>query len=674
MALGSLRPRPPPLLRLPRPLSVPSSSPPARLGRRPPHIPPHIKTLLAHSSSPSRPPMAKRQRPPVPSSSTHPARNIHPAGPSTALLAVLATISASSATVDGHPLDQQPPPPDFLCPLLSPDCHPDSPRQLSPLSPSTPRSVRREASPSSRVKKRDFPRPFVPPKYEQGDDGRWRKSNSWSLYGSQLCGNSQCSPEITGIPVVDNQIQPSQTAATNISPTIDADMNSVLPPGWPAKKSEDHIATAVIVVLSLVLAIIICIFMVGCIAWRKKRRIHAEQLLRDLEKKERAAASGEDSEDDESEHVKLARSRQRMWSKAAARWRANVRFSARRRRAQRSVATRDATPTHTAAASVTSLHSVSSSTAVSLRQVTPAPDEGSPSISPYPEEPRSTTTPSRSSSPTPAGTLPTSHPPAYRTHSLSAGQAGPSDHTCTPHSTPPPVDNDDQPSYLPSDVAHVATDDKGILARMVTLASAPPTESSAHSDPPGTSGGIYPSVPVLEEYEDMEVDSLQSQSRPEDGHTETLMVQPPVPSYSHDPPSSPFPLPPPKSRLAEPLFYEYPSAFEDDVIGTEPSIGPSAPPFEVVAPAPSAPPLDLEDEIYSSDDHPVPSAPPVGEDVDVVSPSTENPSEAISSPNSPHITESDTPSGLLTPPSSTPPRPRSPPEAASGRSPPGYLP
>lgn len=124
-------------------------------------------------------------------------RKLPVTSPSTAVLAALATISAAASTVDGHPLDQQPPPPVFLCPLLAPDQQPASPLLPSP-SPSRCHNTRRDLSTPPGIK-RDSTRPFVPDKYEQGQDGRWRKSSSWSLYGSSFCAVSisfRCSPII----------------------------------------------------------------------------------------------------------------------------------------------------------------------------------------------------------------------------------------------------------------------------------------------------------------------------------------------------------------------------------------------------------------------------------------------------------------------------------------------
>lgn len=106
--------------------------------------------------------------------------------PSSGLLAFLAGLTASSSTAYGHPVDTQVLPPDFLCPGLSSD-HPSA-VPLTPQPSSSRRAERRgdtdRPRPSQRrITKRESKRPFVPPKYIQGQDGRWRKIANWTLYG-----------------------------------------------------------------------------------------------------------------------------------------------------------------------------------------------------------------------------------------------------------------------------------------------------------------------------------------------------------------------------------------------------------------------------------------------------------------------------------------------------------
>lgn len=119
-----------------------------------------------------------------------------PPRPSSNLIALLATVAASSSAADGRPLSPDSRPPDFLCPFLSPRFVPDRPsssrrtlkvevaeaaveeeaEEVYGLSP-TPTRLRRVGAAA----------PNVPDKYVEGDDGRWRKEHSWTLYGSTYC-------------------------------------------------------------------------------------------------------------------------------------------------------------------------------------------------------------------------------------------------------------------------------------------------------------------------------------------------------------------------------------------------------------------------------------------------------------------------------------------------------
>lgn len=101
--------------------------------------------------------------------------------PSSSLLAILATVAASTTSADGLPIPSYAQPPDFLCPFLFTQ---DSTKPSKPRRNITKRDLP-EAIPAdyfSRLQRSGF----VPDKYVQGDDGRWRKSN-WSLYGSAYC-------------------------------------------------------------------------------------------------------------------------------------------------------------------------------------------------------------------------------------------------------------------------------------------------------------------------------------------------------------------------------------------------------------------------------------------------------------------------------------------------------
>ena len=105
--------------------------------------------------------------------------------PSSGLLAFLAGLTASSSTAYGHPVDTHVLPPDFLCPGLGSDRPANTPVDSQPSL--SRRAERRDDSdrsrPSHRHSKRDAKRPFVPLKYTQGPDGRWRQTANWTLYG-----------------------------------------------------------------------------------------------------------------------------------------------------------------------------------------------------------------------------------------------------------------------------------------------------------------------------------------------------------------------------------------------------------------------------------------------------------------------------------------------------------
>ena len=122
--------------------------------------------------------------------------------PSSGLLALLVTVAGSSP-VDGRPLDSDIPP-DFLCPRLhlspthSPSASQDTPAwywgpcddpqssSASKLAVTSEFLVTQERA--ARPRRRRVPRNDIADKYEQSEeDGRWRKADSWELYGSSSC-------------------------------------------------------------------------------------------------------------------------------------------------------------------------------------------------------------------------------------------------------------------------------------------------------------------------------------------------------------------------------------------------------------------------------------------------------------------------------------------------------
>jgi len=132
-----------------------------------------------------------------------------------------------------------------------------------------------------------------------------------------------------------------------------------------------------------------------------------------------------------------------------------------------------------------------------------------------------------------------------------------------------------QSSHFPVHAAHVATDDKALLARLADLAERPP-------DVPESSHQV--SVPVWED-EQLEDFAQTSQSS--------------CPDTSESAVHSQFPPPPSKGKMVEPSFYAYRYSFEEFSESIEPDLEPSAPPFEAhgtsisndIPMLPSAPPL-----------------------------------------------------------------------------------
>ena len=363
--------------------------------------------------------------------------------------------------------------------------------------------------------------------------------------------------------------------------------------------------------------------MVACVFWRRKSKV-----FKDVEKRSRKKHRGDEdaSDDEDSESVRHAKAAQKKWTKAANRWRANIRHSVRRRRTNRVVSnvsgSQSGMPSETLREdpeehTVSQGYSRASSPTPSRHSHRSAIIDASSSLAPptptRPPTPGPSTDVTDISTPAPADLDSPSHPPAYRPNSpgppqtsinISRSRASPSYYgsssaipssSKSPPPPPPPLpDADEAESGLaPSTrVAHVATDDKAVLARMVAMASAPPVavaESSPH---------VSPSVPTLEDYENALLPDDLPPLSPPPGSPELR------PSYS--PPLSGLPLPPAKGKLATPHYDDYPYSFEQDldIAGVEPEPGPSAPPFEESPSAPpsvpdispSAPPLDDDGE------------------------------------------------------------------------------
>ncbi|KAI0715112.1 hypothetical protein C8Q76DRAFT_448100 [Earliella scabrosa] len=649
---------------------------------------------------PSRPVSQPSKRPIRLSSKPASASNLFP-DPSSGLLALLVTVAGSSP-VYGRPLESDIPP-DFLCPRL----HLRSSSQPIPYSDPSSWSWEpcdfpqasgssQSSSSSANALSDQLPRPRkrrvrggndnIADKFEQSSDGRWRKVESWELYGSSSCA-VRCHHALSCLSRVTRRLQitqcmdtnPTELPVQNDATSPDPDLTTLppsmpsLPNGW-GKHSGGDSMTGIILALSLSLACTLILFMMGIVLWRKKRR------KGDDDDAERTGSVRDPDDEEVSEEVKRARSQQRMWARASARWMANVRQSARRRRKRMSAVAAKGSDSGL-------LHdrqtAQASSSAVSL---TPTAPDSYSSRWTRPRSIRSrsrTRTRSRSTSPassrsqrdddgdnTPSASP---HPPAYipdpspsrpaqRRHSSCAYQH-PSHASVSDEPDPAPSISQSRPSsplpYEPAlHAAHVATDDKAVLAQMARLASAPEPSSP---DLPDESSELRPSVPVLEVdgFEPLPPELLSSviADVSEDG----TVLWPSSPSAAHDTPSSaldgpspysvvplpsgsidsevpsytedalrhpPLVLPPPPSKVAltGPMFYEYPNEFEEDVATMEPTLGPSSPPFEEPSAPPfvyddrpegahmilpSAPPLDLADELPSPSERLIPSAPPL---------------------------------------------------------------
>ena len=110
--------------------------------------------------------------------------------PSSGILTLLAAVSASSATAYGRPLDAQHTTHTSL-PFLYPFIDDPLPSHLHPSPVPVPGHPARASDfPTPTVYRKLDSRSLVPDKYVQGADGLWRKSSSWSLYGSMLCSVS----------------------------------------------------------------------------------------------------------------------------------------------------------------------------------------------------------------------------------------------------------------------------------------------------------------------------------------------------------------------------------------------------------------------------------------------------------------------------------------------------
>jgi hypothetical protein len=372
-------------------------------------------------------------------------------------------------------------------------------------------------------------------------------------------------------------------------PTYDpsSDILDSLPAGW--KPSEHATRTSLILAVSLALAVIICFFMTGCVIWRKGR-LNGKQVDEEMRLRKRRVRDPDDAAASLQTESKM---KQKSWDRAIARWKAKIHYLARQKRRRRVSSKNPSTQilrnprqdqpveTHPALSprpSQSTNRRLSLPTDESLlhRRVEPQSSSSRPRSSPGEHimgSPKSVTLPPRPQS------LNIPSPPTYQRATRSPSPVHiPYEYFHDTGHEPPPspfahssTSHHALPDAPPYHAAHVAIDDKAVLAQMSNLASAPPTD---HNDPV-----VEVSAPEWHEELDDEVDSLSA------NHCNSKT------------PSTHFPPPPTKPQIVSESCCDFTYSFADlDLVEPEP--GPSAPPFEESCPGlpspdmtPSAPPL-----------------------------------------------------------------------------------
>lgn len=507
--------------------------------------------------------------------------------PSSSVLSILATIAASSHSVDGSPLPLPTPPPSFLCPFI--DNVNICVRKTTPTT-SYSSSITTSSTPTTTTTQSE---PQVADKYVKGPDGRWHKADSWTLYGSTCCAPS------SDLTVDDDAL------STPVSvPTVSTQVDSILPAGWSTTSQSNRTDSIIILSLAIVLAVSICVFIIGCIVWRKRRRkiSNREKKKNDLELKARNKVHLEDLSEDGDREIE-ARGKNRLWARASARWKANIRHSARRRRRRHGFSSTKSRPQSPILLDPREGSTQPSSPASSRRQSI-APTSEDIDYHDTPLENSLTPTRPPSTSPDPSSSCSTSSPPAYMFPALHARpeiEGCPQEVSHVPSGDPtsrrgsllfgddfPPTEHDDIP-YHPSCAGHVAVDDKTHLARMAELASAPPV---IRHNTRGSPSPIQGSAP---EWSD-DFEELPSQSAAVSPSENALF----------EVSDSGFPRPPSKSILSPSYFDGH--SYLQDITALDPSSLPSMPPYEARPNAilfedtltASAPPISEDDQAFDS--------------------------------------------------------------------------
>ncbi|KAG6873847.1 hypothetical protein C0995_010459 [Termitomyces sp. Mi166 len=537
-------------------------------------------------------------------------RKSSPPTPSSAVLALLATISDSLPSAEASPA-----PLSFLCPSFIPQPTPTLNARTRTITP--PPVLKRSLNPRSPLRS-------VPDKFEKGDNGRWRRVDTYTLYGSTVCLSCEEDAVTTSTAVSDDQIQNSATSSVPISTaeTSTSTYSISLPPGWKTQEASSAGRTTLILALSLVLASVICFFIISCIFWRKKKRRGREHA--DVEKKARKRRRQPAGDDDgismlTEREVKV---KQKIWAKATARWKANAKYTARQRRGKRFGMTTRVNSPRSSCASLDRVEETQSTVAqppMTTSLATLSPRSSLESLYTATETTRlgetghilsSPVEETRTGDPPEVSSSCLSSPPAYHGDNLAQTSGRDKGLPISEAGSTLPGSNTRSSSYdlhsqnnapYPIHAAHVATDDKRLLARMAEFTSAPPPDPAGSSDASAT---YHASVPVWqdEELEDFGEGVYHHESAYRDLSPSGF---PSSPSSS----ASFFPSPPSKGKMVAPAFYDYPYTFDDMLI--EPESGPSAPPFEeessnpsdMTGLAPSAPPL-TESEAYYADTYP----------------------------------------------------------------------
>jgi hypothetical protein len=416
--------------------------------------------------------------------------------------------------------------------------------------------------------------------------------------------NSECHPNISPLrsqhvfpqcpsssTASTSTVQPppsSSPSPTSTPSTVEFDTSS-LPAGWDSGSSLSSTASTTILALAIVLAGSICVFIIGCLVWRRRKK-----RTRDLERKlGHKPGAHDDSQDNGRE--KDVRGKMRMWAKATARWKSDIRQSVRRRRKRpmvSSIDNRPPSPTPSDSPQLSFVAPPSRRGSIASEEPDPPRPETDDNVTEPPavlhDRPRSASPPTYGASfvprfpclpPSSAVSDPCPTPPPIGPHSVHRGN-------------PPSFIEDEPLPYIPRSDGHVATDDKSQLAHIRELASSPPTIVDADAS---TVQSV--SAPELHEVEN-DLDDLDID-----------LSDVPAPFHNFGLPPS-FPSPPSKADVPSPFGYldDRPLRYGEEGIPVShpvpellgPSLGasPSAPPIDDPGLEPSAPSLEGEDDLF----------------------------------------------------------------------------